>query len=252
MTPLKNYDYLLNTKINRWTILELSRLPNRQNILKWHAWCICDCINHTQRLVRLADILNNTSCSCGCYIKEWDKKCKKKYNTYSFEGDIGTCYTTKGVSLFIFDKEDFDIIKDVCWSKDIRGYASGRCLRLDRTVQSHRLILGFCEDNKFDGIWVDHINRNPLDNRKVNLRIADKSENRINSSIRSDNTSGVIGVSFLKDRNRWNANICLYHKSIYIGDFKTREDAIIARLNAEKKYFGEYAPQKHLFEEYGI
>lgn len=42
------------------------------------------------------------------------------------------------------------------------------------------------------------------------------------------------------------------NKEIYLGTFTLKEDATKARLAAEAKYFGEFAPQKHLFEEYGI
>lgn len=46
--------------------------------------------------------------------------------------------------------------------------------------------------------------------------------------------------------------IDMNHKRINIGTFNDKNDAIIARLKAEKEYFGEFAPQQHLFEEYGI
>ena len=40
--------------------------------------------------------------------------------------------------------------------------------------------------------------------------------------------------------------------SSYLGSFSNKDDAIKARLNAEAKYFGKFAPQRHLFEQYGI
>ena len=42
------------------------------------------------------------------------------------------------------------------------------------------------------------------------------------------------------------------NKTKYLGSFKNKEGAIKARLEAEAKYFGEFAPQRHLFEQYGI
>ena len=42
------------------------------------------------------------------------------------------------------------------------------------------------------------------------------------------------------------------YKTIYLGGYNTEEEALIARLKAEKKYFKEFAPQKHLFKKYGI
>lgn len=48
------------------------------------------------------------------------------------------------------------------------------------------------------------------------------------------------------------ARIVLDKKDIYLGRYSNKEDAIKARLEAEIKYFGEFAPQRHLFEQYGI
>lgn len=99
----------------------------------------------------------------------------------------------------------------------------------------------------------DHHNRNKLDNRSSNLVTCTVRENNRNKSIRSDNTSGVIGVSWNKNKNKWAVRI--YPEKTgekFIGYFTNKEDAIKARLEAEVKYYGEFAPQRHLFEEYGI
>lgn len=100
---------------------------------------------------------------------------------------------------------------------------------------------------------VDHIDRNTLNNRKFNLRVANASIQNINQKRPSNNTSGFIGVSFNKHTKKWVAYICLNHKQIQIGSFVNKEDAIRSRLYAELKYFGlDVSPQKHLFEKYNI
>jgi hypothetical protein len=91
-----------------------------------------------------------------------------------------------------------------------------------------------------DGMDVDHKNHNKFDNRKSNLRIVNRSQNMMNKSKRSDNTSGVTGIRFNKDINKWTATINENKKYHYLGSFDNIEDAIQARINAEKKYFGEY------------
>ena len=70
------------------------------------------------------------------------------------------------------------------------------------------------------------------------------------SGLRSDNKSGVIGVRSVGEK--FIADIRVNKKLIVLGRFFNKEDAIKARLKAEKEYFGEFAPQQHLYEEYGI
>ena len=111
-------------------------------------------------------------------------------------------------------------------------------------IKIHQLILG---------PYVDHINRDPMDNRKANLRICTQAENCFNASMRSDNTSGFIGVSWSKRKNRWRVRVTVNQKEIHLGTFKDITEAVKARLYGELKYFGaEFAPQRHLFEEYDI
>ena len=94
---------------------------------------------------------------------------------------------------------------------------------------------------------VDHIhhpktNENKYDNRKENLRIVTQSQNCMNQHIRSNNTSGVKGVSWSKEKNKWQVKITVNYKQIHIGFFDEDkfEDAVQARKDAEEKYFGEY------------
>ena len=100
--------------------------------------------------------------------------------------------------------------------------------------------------------WCDHADRNELNNRKYNLRKSSKQENARNHNKQSNNSSGFIGVCFSKGANKWMSYIMINKKNIYLGYFVNKYDAIIARLQAEQKYFKEFAPQRHLFEQYGI
>lgn len=90
----------------------------------------------------------------------------------------------------------------------------------------------------------DHIDRNPLNNQKNNFREATKSQQCINRNKFKNNTSGYIGVSWVKRDEKWKAYIQSNGAMIYLGYYSKKENAIIARLQAENKYFGEFAPQK--------
>jgi len=100
---------------------------------------------------------------------------------------------------------------------------------------------------------VDHIICKYIyDNRKSNLRITDRSGNNINKGLQKNNTSGIIGVSFDIQNQVWRSQVNKNKLHIDLGSFIQKNDAIFARLKAEKKYFGEFAPQQHLYNQYSI
>jgi hypothetical protein len=94
-------------------------------------------------------------------------------------------------------------------------------------------------------LFIDHINRNRLDNRLCNLREATKVENCQNKSARSNNTSGVTGVTWDATRQRWKGQIIVNGRVINLKRHKTFEAAVEERLEAERKHFGAFAPQAH-------
>ena len=90
---------------------------------------------------------------------------------------------------------------------------------------------------------IDHINRNPLDNRKENLRIVNNSINQRNKNVQSNNTSGISGVRFNEKLNVWTARIATDQgrksKSFSINKYgkeKALELAVNWRTNMEKEH----------------
>ncbi len=88
---------------------------------------------------------------------------------------------------------------------------------------------------------VDHINRDSLDNRRKNLRLATNVQNGQNRSKQRNNTSGYKGVSWDKARGRWRAFIQVGGTHKTLGRFDEMHDAVKARRDAEILYFGEFA-----------
>ncbi len=107
----------------------------------------------------------------------------------------------------------------------------------DKGDKLHHLIMG----KPPEGMVIDHINRDPKDNRKANLRIVTLHQNAQNISKQKNNTSGFRGVWYRKDLKKWQADIKVNYKKLYLGIYKSKEEAALAYNEAAIKYFGEYA-----------
>lgn len=209
-----------------------------QHYAQW--LCECSCKKRTQLITRGSHLKNGHTTSCGCsHIKE--DGYKKKGNKKDLSGDFGIIWSTNTNEEIYFDLEDADKILKYTWSVGWYGYPTAYIN--NKVVRMHVLI--GCK-------WHDHHNHNKLDNRKENLIPCTHQENTRNCSPPKNNTSGFIGVSWNKNRGEWASYITVDYKDIHLGSFVDKVDAIRARLQAELKFFGEFAPQRHLFEEYNI
>lgn len=88
---------------------------------------------------------------------------------------------------------------------------------------------------------IDHVNCDYGDDRIVNLREATRSQNLMNTRVRSDNKSGYKGVVWNKKDRKWVASIVIEGKYRYLGGYEKPELAYGAYQNAARKYFGEFA-----------
>lgn len=143
----------------------------------------------------------------------------------------------------LVDDEDFDRVNQFSWHHD-----AGRAFRnvvkttnkivSRKTQKMHRFILELSDPQ----IKVDHKNRNALDNRKENLRIATTSQNNANKEkYLGDCSSKYKGVYYSKDRNKWMAYIRIDGKMKNLGRFSLEEDAALAYNRAALEAFGEFA-----------
>jgi hypothetical protein len=87
--------------------------------------------------------------------------------------------------------------------------------------------------------FVDHANGNGLDNRRQNLRPADKPKNGMNTGAPRNNTSGYKGVT--RRGARWQANIGLDGRLLCLGTFATPQEAARAYDTVATEHFGEFA-----------
>lgn len=195
--------------------------------------CICDCGN--ELITSLDSLKGGNSNSCGCLSKEVHYKTFKKYNEYYVYGDIVFVKFTNCNEYFICDLDDWERLKDYAWCKREDGYAITSMY--GKTVRFHKLVLE-CDDEH----EIDHkesvIKSGVCDNRKSSLRVLTHKENLWNGTVHRDNKTGVRGVSYSEKSKLYRARIFVDGHSYELGNFKNIEDAIKAREEAEKKYFG--------------
>lgn len=209
--------------------------PSGQHKTRW--LCQCDCGEYI--IVTTSNLRNGHTKSCGCLQKEIMTDTFSKFNTYNLSGDYGIGYTSKNEE-FYFDLEDYDKIKDYCWHIDGHGYVtSSKHNQKDKKIRMHVLLLPNVKE-------IDHKNHKKYDNRKNNLRDVSHSENMMNCSIKSNNTSGITGVNFRRDKNKWEARIIVNKKCIRLGYFDNFTEAVKVRLNTEQRYFGEFSYQPNI------
>ena len=136
----------------------------------------------------------------------------------------------------IVDDDDYDLASKIDWRYSKNGYASKSYRKNGKvkTIYLHRLI------NKTpNGIGTDHINRNRLDNRKINLRTANQDLNNFNKGIMKNNTSGKTGVTWHSQVKKWWARINFKGKTISLGCFIDFSEAVFVREKAEIYYYGK-------------
>lgn len=150
---------------------------------------------------------------------------------------------TKGRQARI-DRKDWPIVKKFKWCTTINGtqayakaYAGGG-RKNPQFVYLHHVIVG----KPKKGLVVDHVNGDGLDNRRKNLRIIPWRLNTLGKKVlRSNNTSGYTGVSWVSRSKKWKAQIRSLGRMMTLGEFKDKMMAVKAYQAAAKKEFGIYA-----------
>lgn len=105
-----------------------------------------------------------------------------------------------------------------------------------RNLFLHRLLM-----NPPDGLEVDHKDRNGLNCRRENMRLATRAQNCWNRRRPRDGSNPYRGVYQLKTQKQWNARICVQGRKIYLGYFESAEEAARAYDSAAREHHGEFA-----------
>lgn len=128
------------------------------------------------------------------------------------------------------------------WAASNGGYVRANKWK-KKVVYLHRLIMRAKE-----GESVDHINGNPLDNRRNNLRIATHQQNMSNKGVQINSKTKVKGVFATTNSPRWRAQVRVNYKTLHLGCFDTKLEAAEAYNQAALFHFGEFAKLNNLKE----
>lgn len=135
--------------------------------------------------------------------------------------------------VFVVDAEDLQTIRPHHWSRCAGGYV--RAVIGGRHVLLHRFLVHAKEEEE-----VDHEDGDGFNNRRSNLRVATKSQNRANRTrLAKNNNSGFHGVRW--HAGKWVASIQKDKKRYYLGRFSDPRDAARAYNEKARELFGEFA-----------
>ena len=143
-----------------------------------------------------------------------------------------------GNSVVLVDDEDLGMVINWRWRIASKPGQKAQYVASSDGTQIHRLIMGL---GKGDERQVDHINGDGLDNRRCNLRVATRGENQANRGRNKNNQCGIKGVYWNESRKRWQVTIGCEGKSIFVGRYKTIEEAKEAQELAAQILHGKFA-----------
>ena len=164
---------------------------------------------------------------------------KRTIRPIAIEGKLARIPLTKG-HVATIDAADVPLVEAWNWYALVGEWAvyAVRGEKIGgkwRSIRLHRVIM-----SPPDGIEVDHISGDGLDNRRANMRQATTAQNQHNQRTRRDNTSGFKGVSWDRGGQKWQAHIKINGKSFKLGCHDTPESAHDAYAEASARLHGDF------------
>lgn len=136
------------------------------------------------------------------------------------------------------DDEDCEFLNQWKWYLFVDRAISSKIITYKGRVSKHMSLLLI---DRPEGMQIDHINRDALDNRKSNLRACTSSQNHMNRRLQKNNRAGFKGVHWSRSNKKYYAKIYLDGKAIFLGLYDDIYEAASTYNEAAKKWHGEFA-----------
>lgn len=136
----------------------------------------------------------------------------------------------------LIDDEDFEPLSKWKWYFNGRyAMREGNLAGQSKTIYMHRFIM-----NTPKGMYTDHIDMNPLNNQKSNLRICTNSQNNFNKIKQKNNTSGYKGIDWVKKDKVWRIRLNKNKKTVFLAYSKNLTEAVKIYNQAVREHHGTY------------
>lgn len=168
----------------------------------------------------------------------------KRARPLRIEGSIAIITLTQGYEAHI-DAADAHLVEAFNWCVLIHPRRNAiYAARATRIPKKQMFLLHRVLTEAPENLQVDHMDGNGLNNRRSNLRLCSRLQNQISKGPRSDNRSGLKGVSWCSKAKKWQSEIMLHGKRKWLGYFAAPEDAHAAYADAAHELHGEFARLK--------
>ncbi|MEN2467887.1 AP2 domain-containing protein [Ornithinibacillus sp. JPR2-1] len=201
---------LTGKKFGRLTVIERTS-NDKHGKTRW--LCECECGNNV--ISYGSDLNRGKTKSCGCIQKIHGLSKHRLYNIFAMMKD--RCYNPENISYPWYGGQGIKIYQ----------------LWLDDYTKFHEWAL---RNGYKDNLEIDRIDSSK-DYSPENCRWVTRRVQNLNQRLRKDNTSGIRGVKWNQARRKWEVNISVNKKRIYLGLYEELEDAAEARRKAEEKYW---------------
>lgn len=219
--PIKD---IKGKRFGRLLVKELSHIDKHK---KAHWVCICDCGEET--VVLASNLRTGRTTSCGCYRKEIEKIASVTHGLSRTDGKVNRLY-----SIWLDMKKRCNNKKN----KEFKNYGARGIKVCEEWIDDYPAFHEWAIQNGYnENLTLDRIDVDG-DYSPDNCKWSTLAEQAKNKRISPRNTTGVSGVTYKKSIKKYTVRIGVNGRRIYIGDYKTLEEAKEARKLAEKKYWG--------------